>query len=298
MAWPTPAHDSAIAFAWLAENLAPAKGASRKIYLYGSHLGAGLAASLSLTEARADTAFSVGGFIGYNGIYNWTMFLPDHQINRRSARTAKSAALLEPNPLDVRMARLAEQMPDFFTEPSELFDPFASPSLFFHEPGLAVPPTFSMSAEMAAQVEALVSGEDGSEQLSSSAAPRKTHLVFPPRRSDLRIPHTLLLHDSLATVPPEPAGSRSGGSKRKSAVRRTTRTRAMHSFQAQAMELADFMRRSVRMIERREEGEAAESRESEAQRRVQVVDLGLAPRDADGSEAGEEAAVKWLSDRA
>lgn len=269
-----------MAFAWLARNLAPPGQSRRDVYVYGSHLGASLATSLSLTEAHAHARFGVRGLVAYNGIYNWTMFLSDHRINRPGT----AAELAVPSHLHT----LHEAMPGLFDKPSNLFDPFASPSLFFHSPGLLQPPSFLMSAQDAAMVDALTGDQDAAS--APPKAPRKSHLVFPPRKSTLKIPPTLLLHDA------SPRLSKLTKTGRPS--RRKTKPSG-HSLAAQAEELAELMRRSVALTEMKVRCRWDEDvvEDEEVRRRVQVVEVGPETDTIELSDGGQDVALEWLRDR-
>ncbi|KND88576.1 hypothetical protein TOPH_06757, partial [Tolypocladium ophioglossoides CBS 100239] len=289
LCWPTPTHDTAFAFAWLVENLAPPKNGRRDIYVYGSHLGASLATSLALTEAHSHARFGVRGVIAYNGIYNWTMFLPDHRVNKPPTRSKR--AVTPPQPAEgSHLHRLQDEMPGLFDDPSNLFDPFASPSLFFHGPGLLVPRSFSMSMEDAANIDRLTKRDDA--PVVPLKTPRKSHLIFPPRKSALKIPETLLLYDS---QPPPPPPSR------RTKIRRTRRAKTTgNTFEAQAEEFAELMRRSVDVVELKERSkwdEDMEDKEDEARRRVQLVDVGPETKSVELSDGGQEAALTWLQHR-
>ncbi|KHN99015.1 uncharacterized protein MAM_02713 [Metarhizium album ARSEF 1941] len=290
--WPTPVHDTAFAFAWLVESLAPPKHDRRDIYIYGSYLGASLAASLALTEAHTHARFGVRGLIAYNGVYNWTMFLPDHRINKPPKRTKVAAA--PPGPAEgSQLHRLQERMPAMFDAPSNLFDPFASPSLFFHSPGLLVPQSFFMTLEHSALIENMMNDEE-IPPLKPIKAPRKSHLVFPPRQSTLKIPDTLLLFDSAPLPVPKPS------TKPKSARPRKRAKPKGHSFGAQAAELAELMRRSVDVVELKERSkwdEDVHTRVDEALRRVQVMDVGLERDGVELGDAGHDAVTTWLESR-
>ncbi|KAJ6438928.1 60S ribosomal protein L7 [Purpureocillium lavendulum] len=290
MFWPTPIHDTAFAYAWLVENLAPPKNGRRDIYVYGSHLGAGLATSLALTEANAHSRFGVRGVVAYNGVYNWTMFLPDHRINKppKRGRTAASATqeLIEGS----HIHRLREEMPGLFDDPSNLFDAFASPSLFFHSPGLHVSPSFTMSMDDLAAINAMTSDDDD-EPLKAQKAPRKSHLIYPPRKSTLKIPETLLLYDSQPqTTPP---------------LTKTGRPRKRvkapgNSFESQAGELVELMRRSVDVVELKERSkwdEDMQDKEDEKYRRVQAVHVGPETDDTELPHAGQQIVLSWLRDK-
>ncbi|KAJ4393925.1 hypothetical protein N0V93_003142 [Gnomoniopsis smithogilvyi] len=154
--WPTPIHDTLAGFDFLTRSLAPpptgTNGHSRlqrrDVYIYGSFLGAGLAASLALTEAHANEPMAVRGLLTLNGVYNWTTFLPDHPLNTARLGLQKELGLdlaewqrREDTDQDVGM--LKALIPSLFQQPANLFDPFASPVLFFHTAGLMVPPSFT-----------------------------------------------------------------------------------------------------------------------------------------------------------
>ncbi|PHH86756.1 hypothetical protein CDD83_9797 [Cordyceps sp. RAO-2017] len=335
--WPTPIHDTATAFAWLAQTLAPPGCGRRDMYVYGSHLGAGLAVALSLTETHAHAAFGIRGLVAYNGVYNWTMFLPDHRINHPAGK-AKTAATTPSEPAEgSRLHRLRKEMPGLFGQPYNLFDPFASPSLFFHSPGLLVPRTFSMSMAEEMDLEALTSGEDAT-MLPPPKMPRKSHLVFPPRQSTLKIPQTLLLHDA-PWQPPQAASaseneiegegegededdfdfdfedeceyedqgasgtgnesSKGEGKDRTGGASRRGR-RSRHTMAGQAQELAGLMRRSISMIEMKERSkwdDEVGDDKEEALRRVRIVDVGPETANLELNDGGQALALEWLQDR-
>lgn len=283
--WPTPVHDVGFAYSWLSDNLAPEKG-RRGVYIYGSYLGASLATSLALTESHPHSRFAVRGFMAYNGVYNWTMFLPDHRVNRPTSRAGKT--LPPPQPREgSHLHFLQQHMPALFGKPTHLFDAFASPSLLFHSPGLLVPRSFTMSVADAAAIDAMVGEEP--DPAYTVKTPRKSHLVFPPRKSTLKIPEALLLHDAS----PVPLTASGKPSKRKSKA-------GGNSFEAQAAELAELMRRSVEVVELRERGkwdEDIDTLADEAERRVQTMDIGEGTPDYEMSAAGQAAALDWLRHR-
>ncbi|PTB67202.1 hypothetical protein BBK36DRAFT_1199919 [Trichoderma citrinoviride] len=271
--WPVPIHDVAFAYQWVVEALKPPSSGRGNIYVYGSHLGAGLAMSLSLTNAHPHKRFAVRGVAAYNGVYNWTMFLPGHKV--RGAKSARAAwRALQRNNGNLRLDALGDRLVALFQEPHNLFDPFASPSLFFHNPGLAIPESFYASAAYASLVNAMKGQHDTSDE--TLEASRRSHLVFPPRASTLKIPETLLLHD---------APSRS----------KVVDTR--HTFMAQAAEMASFMRRSIEMVELKERAkwdEDAQRLAREPERRVQVVEVGQEGEELGLNDAGQQAVLDWL----
>lgn len=280
--WPTPVHDVGFAFSWLQETLSPESVNRRDIYVYGSHLGASLAASLGLTEAHAHAKFGVRGLIAYNGIYNWTMFLPDHRINKPSGKAKKNAMAPPRSAEGSHLHNLQDMLPDLFDAPGQMFDPFASPSLFFHGPGLLIPKSFIISSSDAAGIDALLAGQSA---MSLVKPPRRSHLVFPPRKSTLKIPNTLLLHDT-ANLVTEKQGKIS--------------MRKGNSFETQAEELAEMMRRSVEKIElkmRSRWDDEMDGLEDEAERRVTVVDVGEERNDLALGNQGQDAIQDWLDEK-
>ena len=287
--WPSPVHDAAHAYSWLSDNLSPTQTGRRPVYVYGSYLGASIASSLALTQSHSHSKFGVRGFMTYNGIFNWTMFLPDHRVNRPTTRAGK--LIPAPQPEDgSHMQYLQECLPMLFGKPEHLFDAFASPSLLFHSPGLLVPRSFSMTLEESLAIDAL-SGQDEDEIGIQLKQPRKSHLVFPPRKSTLKIPEALLLHDST----PRPARRRAKTTKAKSGPKPTG-----NNFGSQALELADLMRRSIEMVEIKERSkwdEDMDGWENEADRRVQTRDIGNNSSSYDMNEAGQQAVLEWLHDR-
>lgn len=294
LTWPAPIHDAAKAYDWIVENLGPSTYTRRDIYLYGSYLGASLATSLALTETHPHARMGVRGCVAYNGIYNWTMFLPDHPINKLpKLRTMSILEEILSRPDDPAFRELRQHAEALFRRPDNLFDPFASPCLFFHTPGLLVPPSFDASAipppPLLPDLAAVLADDTFAPVVKP---PRKSALVFPPRKSTLKIPETLLLHSTPPPLPP-------------SLLRRRQRRKKEHlgnSFAAQAEELAALMRRSVDKVELKERSkwdDEFEGWNDEATRRVRVVDVG--PDDAGGDWGldgrGEELVAAWLEDR-
>ncbi|PNP50230.1 hypothetical protein THARTR1_09061 [Trichoderma harzianum] len=285
--WPVPMHDVAFAYQWIAEALMPPDNGRGSIYVYGSHLGAGLAMSLSLTESHPHKPFCVRGVATYNGIYNWTMFLPGHKVlGAKSVRDAMRAMRRANG--NVRLDSLHQKLVSLFQEPANLFDPFASPSLFFHNPGLPIPESFYASAEFAGVVSAMKG-----EKAETSATPRRSYLVFPPRTSTLKIPETMLLHD---TPSPSPLHQHSPETKTK-ASSKAHDTR--HTFMAQADEMASLMRRSIARVELKERArwdEDVQFLAEEPERRINVVEVGQEQdREELGlNDAGQRVVSDWL----
>ena len=304
--WPTPIHDTLFGYQWILDNLSPPGSERRDIYVYGSYLGASLAASLALTESQQDQRMAVRGLLTYNGIYNWTMFLPDHPIHTR--KSVADALDETPYAEGSFFHYLRNTMPVLFPSPSGLFDPFASPSIFFRDPGLWVPDDFTSSIAGSAMSRAIdelsgsSSDDEGSQASTASTTwnlkpPPKSYLTFPPLRSTLKIPETLLLHET----PPPPTYP--GGKRRRksSAPKPKKRPKILNNFEGQATELANLMRRSVEKYELGDRaGECADGEgleEPEHVRRVQMEDVGAVEGDGQLGERGQGVAAAWLRER-
>ncbi|KAI0169025.1 hypothetical protein GGR52DRAFT_503002 [Hypoxylon sp. FL1284] len=304
LSWPTPIHDAAKAYDWIVENLGPSTYTRRDVYLYGSYLGASLATSLALTETHPHARMGVRGCVAYNGVYDWTSVLPDHPVNSRRQASGGAPDFLADilsQPEEPAFRALRRRAEALFARPGNLFDPFASPCLFFHTPGLLVPPSFNESALPSPESESddgevdvlslLLPPEEGPVPLK---APRRSALVFPPRKSTLKIPEALLLHS------PAPSLLFHGGRRQRRRRRRPAKGQE-NSFSAHAEALAALMRRSIDKVELKERArwdDDFDGWDGEAERRVCARCVGRSPDDLwelDGE--ADEMAAAWLEDR-
>lgn len=371
--WPTPLADTLAAFDFLRQTLAPpaaqGRGAlKRDLYVHSSYLGASLAASLALTESHVHEPVTIRGLSAYNGIYNWTTFLPDYPARRRLRASETLRDLYYDIADDEDVAHLRHLLPTLFRAPANLFDPFVSPVLLFHTSGLMVPPSFTERwtpphlsprklggdidpydyvysdpedppppepypevAEMEAErgeEEDLGTSDDTSTDsrtslsdkassnpsTSSSLAsattskatghPRRGYLTFPPRDSNLKIPHTLLLH---STPPPLPQLPSHVVSKFQQPVLWKMIKNAENSFGAHALALGSLMRRSVDKIELRDRmkwDHDFDNWDGEAAKRVRIEDAGGGRVDWESADSGvgngdraEEMAAQWYEER-
>lgn len=289
--WPTPIHDTAFAYSWLVSNLAPEGNTRRDIFVYGSYLGASLGASLALTESHPHVGFGVRGLAAYNGVYNWTMFLPGHPMYRRKSTKRPNLAgplVSEPLAMGNHMNDLLEDIEGLFTRPSQVFDPFASPSLFFHNPGMNVPASFhDATPSPLSQMISVVTGNQGQTNdtgLIEMKPPRKSYMVFPPRTSTLKIPRTLLLHDKFNLSATERQW-------------RITKKHPGNTLKTQAEELAGLVRRSIDKVEFGERvkwDDQIDNWEAQALQRVRVVELGEERNDLELADEGQQSIKAWL----
>lgn len=297
--WPCPLHDTLFGYSWITANLAPLDLERRDVYVYGSYLGATLAAALSLTESHPHQRMAIRGFLTFNGIYNWTTFLPDHPIHRHKsfADVVHDQSYAEGS----FFRYLRDQMTFLFRSPSDLFDPFASPSLFFHNPGMLVPEDFSTSAlssSMSNAIDALSSSSEEAQHaalLANNKIPRKGYLTFPPGASTLKLPEALLMYE---TPPPLTTGFR--GPRQRVSGRTKRKPSGLNNFQMQTRELGELMQRSINKYELKERlkwGDDMGEIETEAAQRVQMRDVGAVEGNGELGDRGQEVAAAWLQER-
>jgi hypothetical protein len=267
--WPRPLHDVLFAYDLIKKHLSPPLSAApragdgrrhflrRDFYVYGSYLGAGLATALALTETHPSYRVSIRGVSAYNGIYNWTAYVG---MTADSIPVSHHAAAVHSATPGIR------SLPELFRQPPDLFDAFASPSLFFRTVGHLIAPLHldrdtnrrlleerevkleeEETKDGQAIVQAFGKRTFGMELLGTS---RKAYLAFPPMKSTLSIPSALFLHTSLNELPPtgKPTRARKPGAS--SRPRRIPEaTNSNNSFAMQADEMASLMRRGIDKVE-------------------------------------------------
>ena len=303
LSWPTPIHDTLFGYSWITKNLSPPNYGRRDVYVCGSYLGASLAAALALTESHSHHAMAVRGLVAYNGIYNWTTFLPDHPLRRAKEQDPADMAY---SPTDDQPGSvfhyLQHQVPALFQSPADLFDPFASACLFFHTAGLLVPPDFETSSASSAFLRAVdLLAQGGLDPAASGAeeplkAPRRGYLAFPPRKSTLKIPPTLLLHQT----PPRAARSDASAQRRLPGRRKKRPVVRENNFATQAESLATAMRRSIEKLEFKERmrwDDEFDDLDGGAERRVQVADVGPSAGVTEFGDRGQAAVKMWLEEK-
>ena len=311
--WPTPFFDTVKAYDWLLSNLATPDSGRRAVYACGSYLGAPLATALALTESRPDERMSVRGCIAFNGLYDWTTLLPDHPMNApKDGSWPPPSDVFEGKSKDAGFRELRRRVPTLFGIPGNLFDPFASPSLFFYQPGLGVPQTFDEPTDFRDlwMLDGTLTPEQRFDRLVNAPQkpPKKSPRRFPPGKEEgdpaLRIPEMLLLHTA-------PASSSAGPSRfmrpshRRRQMRGKNKDLGMHTFRGQAEELAACARRSVNrfeVMERIKREDDLVGLGKEASQRVQICEVGPSSGHGDGEPPGLPAfgndfAETWLLDR-
>ncbi|KAK8097929.1 uncharacterized protein PG998_013415 [Apiospora kogelbergensis] len=285
--WPMPIHDTLRGYDWILQHLAPLDSSRRDVYVFGSYLGASLAVSLALTESHPHKRTAIRGCAAYNGIYNWTTFLPNHPIHELPKNI--SANILEDilgRPADPGFQDMKYQAETLFSSPEGLFDPFVSPCLFFHTPGLLVPQPPRSSEETGDEIDKILAALMGGPE----NAPRRSGLVFPPRKSTLKIPECLILHSKQ----PMPVIAHRKGS------RRLKQISVGNHFRTQAHELAGLMRRSLEKVEfndRMKWDDDFGGFREEMDRRIDLRDVGFERSPFEMPGLAQEAIGEWLEDR-
>ncbi|GKT46382.1 uncharacterized protein ColSpa_06563 [Colletotrichum spaethianum] len=294
--WPTPLHDTLAGYTWITENLRPLRIARRDVYVYSSHAGASIAASLALTESHHHERMAVRGLVAWNGIYNWSMFLPDHKVNKPASARSKK---LPPRPEEGSALHMLQmKMPELFRAPVDLLDPFASPSLFFQTAGRGRVLLLGQVVLHDERGEA-VRYTGPHQQRIPSAETKRARLPAEEIHAEAAV-NTVPPRLPFGRASPQRRTMKTASSLAKELASRTARQRKVtgHTFKAQATELAGLMRRSLEKLEFKARMEWDEDFDevAEAERRVGIVELG----ENEGLELGEqgqEAVREWLEDR-
>lgn len=156
--YPTPIHDTLLAFDWIQETFQPTQTS-----ILGTHVGGSIALMLALTESE-----SVHAVAALEPICDWTGLdayctVPEEEHEKdqdqeqketepeidpetespepsTKSRSTKRKKPRSPAPPD--LVRLLQARESLFDKPSQYFDTFASPLLFLRSPGKPVPTTF------------------------------------------------------------------------------------------------------------------------------------------------------------
>ena len=204
--FPRPVHDVLAGYDWVLKHLVhdavPSEGPSaygrpKTVGAYGELVGGGLAAMLALTESHIGKR-GIGAAAAANPIVDWTF--PDAVADEGLERDGVESVYT--NVIGKRKASSKTTVTDswtsfgkqgvitaddllsirqrIFPKPEYYFDPFASPLLFFRTPGVDVPAD-----------ESSMDSPDAPSTISEevpSTKRRKAHRRFPPSGSRLRLP--------------------------------------------------------------------------------------------------------------
>jgi hypothetical protein len=311
--FPTPLHDTLHAYTFLINSFLPSfssrsqtsssspytskfspksayytppttKHIQRPLIIYGSYLGGTLATSLALTESFASKQLPqrIAGLIVKNGIFDWSGI--------GTSLPPESPSLSQEGEWNEKSLHAIKYK--LFTGPASTFDWFVSPVLFFRTAGLNVPKLWPGTEPPDPQSQSM---PGSSATTSPPSSPdneitdikkriteleldpqRKTHLKFPSRDSELKIPRSLFLTSSPSPSPSKTKRKKSKGEEISPA--------------AQAEEMAGLIRRSVLLHEFKDRKVWDEDLDVEgaAEERVWV-------RSLDGEEEGEMV-KEWVED--
>lgn len=262
--FPTPTHDVTIAYDTIVKKLCTPK---TRIGVYGRYIGGTLATSLALTENKKRSSSSIAVLATSNAIYNWTNIpaaevVLDNNSHLTGIKDERNRALAAEERRDAVIMRKR-----LFHSPSECFDVFASPILFFRNAGVEVPDEFTddfMPTKTDSPSSEQTAPSPEAMGKRPNAMPRKSHIRFPPKYSNLVIPKTRI----------------------------TTTVGAWR--EQQGRELAKLMKRSIVMHEMKENRDSDVNAEDEAESRIQFVANAIP--NVGGVLADEDSTVAWLED--
>ncbi|KAI1496672.1 hypothetical protein F5X99DRAFT_399529 [Biscogniauxia marginata] len=308
LGWPTPIHDVLNAYTWILENFRPPDHARKAIYVYGSYLGASLASSLALTESYLHRPMTIRGCIAYNGIYEWTRCCPDHPIHKIKRRIKTEhgyRSVVKFRPMtpswDADFHTIEQNIEQLFGDPQHLFDPFASPCLFFYTPGLLAPPSFNVSATSIPSLRKTYPDLKDETLISIGAMlnnSKSSKLVYPPPDELRGTPEMLLLYTKTPNT-------------QKLRVKRHRRPSPGRNFKDQAERFSAAIRDQIKFEdsggpedwedwEEPEKQREEKEREEEAMRLreqlSQVHRVGINPEMGELSGEGDELAATWLEE--
>ncbi len=139
--YPTPIHDVLAGNDWVVSHLQKTSSQSARketfgLAVYGDLVGGGLATMLALTECRRGQLGAITSAAVHNPIVDWVSV--DEKATP-GGRKALDTRLLNNSATDLQREAVLRLRSQFFSKPSDYFDPFASPILFFRSAGKSVP---------------------------------------------------------------------------------------------------------------------------------------------------------------
>ncbi|KAM3079502.1 hypothetical protein ACMFMG_005923 [Clarireedia jacksonii] len=357
--FPVPLHDTLQAYTWLLNSYLPSlstnpppssssfhaqKPIQRPLLIYGSYLGGTLATSLALTESYAYTnrPTHIHSLVVYNAILDWTPFstTPDPVLFDKSSIPSyiSSPELYSQKPWTTDTLHTLKTR--LFPSPSQTFDAFASPLLFFRRPGTEVPkrwpipppsPNSTSPSSSSSHADSTVSEDfpvsnpedapshyledftspDDPDESDFESPPsnfwddeleehpheslqksRKSHLIFPPRNSLLRLPRSLFLYSASSTPDMVKDGTvlKGGQETSPTEIQSDEEGEMFDVFKEQAEEMQKLMKRSIMMHELGDRIRWDEDCDAEAisGERVSVRSIGLLAVEGGGDRIEED----------
>ncbi|TGO22622.1 hypothetical protein BPAE_0161g00280 [Botrytis paeoniae] len=358
-AFPIPLHDTLQTYSWLLKSYLPSllpepkpldstyfynnpKPIQRPLLIYGSYLGGTLATSLALTESFTSSFLptKIHSLIVHDGIFDWTPIstTPDPSIfHSESADSSQNLSYNRLSTLDLYESSpwttltLHALKTRLFSSPSQTFDPFASPILFFRTSGISVPqrwpisppaspppssisPTEISSSESTDSIEADdfspypgpqfpypdLSNEYANEEEEKEEEPheapfesRKSNLIFPPAKSSLRIPRSLFTYSSFPFAGEKAYDISQDEGK---IEEKDEGEKENNIFKQQAQELTKLMRRSVVMHELKERVQWDEDCDADETAKERVTEMEVGDAGWDGAVERGTVVREWIDE--
>ncbi|KAF5870568.1 uncharacterized protein Bfra_009957 [Botrytis fragariae] len=354
-------HDTLQTYSWLLKSYLPSllqepkpldstyfynnpKPIQRPLLIYGSYLGGTLATSLALTESFT-SSFSptkIHSLIVHNGIFDWTPIstTPDPSIfHSASADSSQNLSYNRLSTLDLYESSpwttltLHALKTRLFSSPSQTFDPFASPILFFRTSGISVPqrwpipppaspppssisPTETSSSESTDFIEAndfspypdpqfpypdlsneYATEEEEEEPHEALFESRKSNLLFPPAKSSLRIPRSLFTYSSFLFAGEKAYDISQDISQDEGKIEEKDEGEKENNiFKQQAQELTKLMRRSVVMHELKERVQWDEDCDADETAKERVTEMEVGDAGWDGAVERDTVVREWIDE--
>ncbi|KAF7891273.1 uncharacterized protein EAF02_001598 [Botrytis sinoallii] len=354
--FPIPLHDTLQAYSWLLKSYLPSllpepkplestyfynnpKPIQRPLLIYGSYLGGTLATSIALTESFTSSFLptKIHSLIVHNGIFNWTPIstTPDPSIfHSESADSSPNLSYNRLSTLDLYESSpwttltLHALKTRLFSSPSQTFDPFASPILFFRNSGISVPqrwpvpppasipPTETSSFESTDSIEAddfsrypdpqlphpdlsneYATEDDEEEPHEALLESRKSNLIFPPANSSLRIPRSLFTYSPFPFTGEKAYDISQNTSQDEGKIEETDEgEKGNNIFKQQAQELTKLMRRSVVMHELKIRVQWDEDCDADETAKERVTEMEVGDAGWDGAVERDTVVREWIDE--
>ncbi|TGO62404.1 hypothetical protein BOTNAR_0114g00020 [Botryotinia narcissicola] len=357
----TTVHDTLQTYSWLLKSYLPSllpepqpldstyfyknpKPIQRPLLIYGSYLGGTLATSLALTESFTSSFLptKIHSLIVHNGIFDWTPIstTPDPSIfHSISADSSKNLSYNRLSTLDLYESSpwttltLHAVKTRLFSSPSQTFDPFASPILFFRTAGIAVPqrwpvpppaslppssfpPTETSSFQSAGSIEAddfsrypdpqfphpdlsneYATEEEEEEPHEALLESRKSNLIFPPTKSSLQIPRSLFTYSPFPFAEEKAYDISQNISPDEGKIEEKDEGEKENNiFKQQAQELTKLMRRSVVMHELKVRVLWDEDCDADETAKERVAEMEVGDAGWDGAVERDTVVREWIDE--
>ena len=200
--YPTPIHDVLAGYDWITKHFVHGLNASgvweknnKYVGVCGELFGGSLASMLALTECHRHKSGIKATILG-NPITDWTAMHPvpsasessspptqDSSVSKRKRKVDEPSWTSFASSSSLPVTRLLQARSNYFRQPGDYFDPFASPLLYFRTPSSDVPPEIDPLDELFASRES---------NLQEFVRKRRSHRRYPTASDLLRLPDTMV----------------------------------------------------------------------------------------------------------